>query len=56
MLCLMRDSRVTKKLVAEIDQAMKEHKIPSGTAEVVGDSQARDLPYLQAVIKEVSRC
>lgn len=55
MLCLMKSPRVRDKLLTEIDQAMLEHKIPSGFSEVIADSQARKLPYLQAVIKEVGQ-
>jgi hypothetical protein len=53
MLCLMKSPRVRDKLLTEIDQAILEHKIPFGLSEVITDSQARKLPYLQAVIKEV---
>ncbi|KIX07159.1 uncharacterized protein Z518_01812 [Rhinocladiella mackenziei CBS 650.93] len=55
MLCILRDPRVHKKLVAEIDEAVKEHKISSSETEVIPDAQARTLPYLQAVIKEGMR-
>ncbi|KIX06450.1 uncharacterized protein Z518_04426 [Rhinocladiella mackenziei CBS 650.93] len=52
VLCIMRDQRVYAKLIAEINQGIKEHKIPSGLGDVVSDEQAKSFPYLQAVIKE----
>ena len=56
MLCLMKNPRVHKKLVAEIDGALQEGKIPPSETQVISDAQARTLPYLQAVIKEVGPC
>ena len=53
MLCLMKNENAYKKLMYEIDDAVRAGKIPTGPEEVVSDSQARQLPYLQAVIKEV---
>jgi hypothetical protein len=41
-------------LMAEIDQALEDGTIPSGAREIVTEAQARELPYLQACIKEVS--
>lgn len=37
----------------EIDEALKSRTIPRGQEEVISDEQAKRLPYLQAVIKEV---
>jgi len=39
--------------MAEIDQAVAAGKIPSDDL-IISNAQARDLPYLQACIKEVS--
>jgi hypothetical protein len=49
----MTNPRPYQRLMAEIDQALREHKIPSGPDEIISDAQAKNLPYLQAVIKEV---
>jgi cytochrome P450 len=48
MLYIMTNSQVYAKLQAEIDATLRE-------GQVISDSQARTLPYLQAVIKEGSR-
>ena len=53
MLCLMQNKKAYKKLVVEIDHAIEAGNVPISLEEVVRDSQARQLPYLQAVIKEV---
>ena len=53
MLCLMMNGNAYKKLMDEIDDAVWAGKVPTGPEEVISDSQARKLPYLQAVIKEV---
>ena len=53
MLCLMQNQKAYKMLMSEITEAARAHKIPTGPEEVVSDAQARQLPYLQAVIKEV---
>lgn len=53
MLCLMKNENAYKKMMHEIDDAVRAGKVPNGPEEVVSDSQARQLPYLQAVIKEV---
>ena len=53
MLCLMQNKKAYKKLVEEIDHAIETGNVPKGPEEVVRDSEARQLPYLQAVIKEV---
>lgn len=53
MLCLMKNEKACLKLKYEIDDAVRAGKVPTGLEEVVSDSQARQLPYLQAVIKEV---
>ena len=53
MLGLMKNEKAYKKLVDEIDDAVRDGKVPSGPEEVVSDFQGRQLPYLQAVIKEV---
>lgn len=39
--------------MAEIDEALVHGKIPSGATEVISDVQGKQLPYLQACIKEV---
>ena len=41
--------------MSELDEAIQAGKIPTGAEEVISDAQAKQLPYLQAVIKEVSR-
>jgi Cytochrome P450 len=53
MLCLMQNKKAYKALVSEVDEAVRTGKIPSGPEEVISESQGRQLPYLQAVIKEV---
>ena len=53
MLCLMRNDQARKKLLDEIDEGIKAETIPTGSEEVVRDSEARQFTYLQAVIKEV---
>lgn len=53
MLCLMQNKKANQRLLSEIDEALQTEKIPTGEEEVVSDSQARQLPYLQAAIKEV---
>ena len=54
MLCLFTNPRPYKKLMAELDEAIENGNIPLGPRDVISDSQAKSLPYLQAVIKEVS--
>jgi cytochrome P450 len=53
LLCIMTNPRVYRMLMAEIDQALQDGTIPSGPREIVTEAQARELPYLQACIKEV---
>jgi hypothetical protein len=54
LLCIMTNPRVYRMLMAEIDQALEDGTIPSGPREIVTEAQAKELPYLQACIKEVS--
>jgi len=49
MLYIMTNHRVYAKLQAEIDEGTKNNRISSP---VIKDSEARKLPYLQAVIRE----
>ncbi|KAI1739912.1 cytochrome P450 [Xylaria scruposa] len=51
---LMTNPRVYKKLQAEIDDAVKSGRAPP-TPEIIKPAQARELIYLQAVIKEALR-
>jgi hypothetical protein len=55
MLNIMSNPRVYAKLTAEIDAAMRSGKIPTDSNAVISDTQAKELPYLQACIKEVTR-
>ena len=52
MLGLMQNDRACKKLVQEVGDAIKAGKIGSGPEDVISDAQAKQLPYLQAIIKE----
>jgi len=54
LLCIITNPRVYAKLIAEIDAAIAAEKIPSSPHEIISDEQAKELPYLQACIKEVS--
>jgi len=56
MLCLLKNPRAQEKLVAEINEAVRQGKISSSETEVISDAEAKALPYLQAVIKEVGQC
>lgn len=53
LLCIMTNARVYRALMAEIDEALAQGKIPSGATEIITEAQAKQLPYLQACIKEV---
>jgi hypothetical protein len=53
MLGLMTNPKAYQKLLIEIDNAAHAEKIPPMGAAVISDAQAKELPYLQAVIKEV---
>jgi hypothetical protein len=55
MLNIMSNPRVYAKLTAEIDEAMASGKIPTDSNAVISDAQAKELPYLQACIKEAMR-
>jgi hypothetical protein len=41
--------------MVEIDDALAGRRIPSGPTEIITEAQAKELPYLQACIKEVGR-
>ena len=43
MLCLMKNENAYKKLMYEIDDAIRAGKVPTGPEEVVSDSQAEKL-------------
>ena len=53
MLGLMTNTKAYKKLLLEIDDAVQAGKIPPVGEAVISDAQAKELSYLQAVIKEV---
>lgn len=53
MRCIISSPTVYAKLMAEIDDAVAAGKIPA-TDKVISYAHARELPYLQACIKEVS--
>ena len=48
----MTNTRIYSKLMTEIDDALAAGKVPSGADDIVTESQARELPYVQACIKE----
>ncbi|KIX08100.1 uncharacterized protein Z518_02755 [Rhinocladiella mackenziei CBS 650.93] len=52
LLCIMTNPRVYRTLMAEIDEALAQGKIPAGPTEVITEAQGKQLPYLQACIKE----
>ncbi|TLS26464.1 hypothetical protein PpBr36_05515 [Pyricularia pennisetigena] len=54
LLFLLSDRRVYNKLQAEVDDAAR--RLGLRPDQVVADSDARALPYLQAVIREGMRC
>ena len=54
MLCLMERPYSYKRLREEIDTAVVAKQIQPDLNIIVSDQRARKLPYLQAVIKEVS--
>ena len=53
LLCIITNPPVYQKLVGEIDAAVALGKIPSAANEIISNEQARQLPYLQACVKEV---
>ena len=53
MLGIMTNPRVYAKITAELDAAVASGKIPSDPDQVVSDAQSKELPYVQACIKEV---
>ena len=55
LLCIMTSPRVYRTLMAEIDDALARGKIPSGPKDIITEAQAKEVPYLQACIKEVRR-
>jgi hypothetical protein len=52
LLCIITNPCVYTKLLAEIQAAMSSGKVASSTDNVISDEEARELPYLQACIKE----
>jgi len=52
LFCLISNPKAYNKLIAEIDGAVADGRIPASPNEVISDSVARELPYLQACIKE----
>ncbi|KIW94459.1 uncharacterized protein Z519_04435 [Cladophialophora bantiana CBS 173.52] len=52
LLCIMTNPRIYRTLMVEIDQALVQGKIPAGPTDIVTEAQAKQLPYLQACIKE----
>ncbi|KIW95974.1 uncharacterized protein Z519_03040 [Cladophialophora bantiana CBS 173.52] len=50
--CIISSPMAYVKLMAEIDEAIASGKIPSDENQVVSNSNAKELPYLQACIKE----
>lgn len=57
MLCVMASPRVCAKLISEIDAARASGKITSDkdSGRIISNEEARELPYLQACIKEAIR-
>ena len=53
MLNIISNPRVYSKLMAEIDATTASGEVPTDLNAVISDAQAKDLPYLQACIKEV---
>lgn len=51
LLNVITSPRIYRLLMAEIDAAVKRGTISAG-GDVISDSQAKELPYLQAIIKE----
>lgn len=52
---LMSNPRVQRKLQREIDEAVQSGKSHSSTTGIISQERARQLPYLQAVIRESMR-
>lgn len=52
LFCLISTPKAYTKLMTEIDAAVADGRIPASFDEVISDSVARKLPYLQACIKE----
>jgi cytochrome P450 len=55
LLHLMTNPRVYLRLQREIDDAVRSHRAPSTGGGIITAAQARQLPYLQAVIREALR-
>lgn len=55
LLYVMTNPRVYSKLQREVDDAVREGKAPRAGEGFIAASQAKQLPYLQAVIREASR-
>lgn len=52
LFCLISNPKAYTKLMAEIDAAVADGRIPSSLDMAIPDLVARELPYLQACIKE----
>ncbi|KAF2165281.1 hypothetical protein M409DRAFT_67515 [Zasmidium cellare ATCC 36951] len=52
LLCIISNPRVSARLSAEIEDAVRSGKATSSKDGIITDEQARILPYLQACIKE----
>ena len=52
ILSLMQNDKARQRLLDEIDEAIQQGKISDDANAVISDSQAKQMPYLQAVIKE----
>ncbi|EXJ76980.1 hypothetical protein A1O3_10137 [Capronia epimyces CBS 606.96] len=50
--CIISSPSTYAKLMAEIDEAIASGKIPSDENQVISNTNAKELPYLQACIKE----
>lgn len=52
LLCIFSHPRVHAKLIKEIEHTVASGNFGSGTNNIISDEQAKELPYLQACIKE----
>lgn len=52
LFCLISNPKAYSRLMAEIDAAVADGRIPASLDQVISDAAARELPYLQACIKE----
>lgn len=52
LLCIFSHPRVHAKLLSEVQAAVSVGNFGTGTDNIISDEQARELPYLQACIKE----